>query len=326
MKKYSNEIKIGIIVTIALLLLIWGINYLKGVSLLKNERTFYAVYSNVGGLNKANPINVNGLGVGQVQNVEFMKNSNGKLLVTFLISNDIAIPRNSIAKIVSADLMGSKSIELKLGDAAALAVDGDTLISDTQLSLSEEVNKQVAPIKVKAEALMSSLDSVMNVIHAIFNEKARADLSSSIEKISLALSSLEHASLGIDTIVSSEKGRLENIFSNIESISKNIKNNNDRISQALGNIADITDTLAKARLSETIKHINDAVTQVSTIVETINQGKGSLGLLVNNDSLYNNLNASSKDLDFLIKDMKENPNRYVHFSVFGNKNKSTKKQ
>jgi phospholipid/cholesterol/gamma-HCH transport system substrate-binding protein len=299
---------------------------LKGVSLLKNERTFYAVYSNVGGLNKANPINVNGLGVGQVQNVEFMKNSNGKLLVTFLISNDIAIPRNSIAKIVSADLMGSKSIELKLGDAAALAVDGDTLISDTQLSLSEEVNKQVAPIKVKAEALMSSLDSVMNVIHAIFNEKARADLSSSIEKISLALSSLEHASLGIDTIVSSEKGRLENIFSNIESISKNIKNNNDRISQALGNIADITDTLAKARLSETIKHINDAVTQVSTIVETINQGKGSLGLLVNNDSLYNNLNASSKDLDFLIKDMKENPNRYVHFSVFGNKNKSTKKQ
>jgi len=326
LKKYSNEIKIGIIVTIALLLLIWGINYLKGVSLLKNERTFYAVYSNVGGLNKANPINVNGLGVGQVQNVEFMKNSNGKLLVTFLISNDIAIPRNSIAKIVSADLMGSKSIELKLGDAAALAVDGDTLISDTQLSLSEEVNKQVAPIKVKAEALMSSLDSVMNVIHAIFNEKARADLSSSIEKISLALSSLEHASLGIDTIVSSEKGRLENIFSNIESISKNIKNNNDRISQALGNIADITDTLAKARLSETIKHINDAVTQVSTIVETINQGKGSLGLLVNNDSLYNNLNASSKDLDFLIKDMKENPNRYVHFSVFGNKNKSTKKQ
>ncbi len=326
MKKYSNEIKIGIIVTIALLLLIWGINYLKGVSLLKNERTFYAVYSNVGGLNKANPINVNGLGVGQVQNVEFMKNSNGKLLVTFLISNDIAIPRNSIAKIVSADLMGSKSIELKLGDATALAVDGDTLISDTQLSLSEEVNKQVAPIKVKAEALMSSLDSVMNVIHAIFNEKARADLSSSIEKISLALSSLEHASLGIDTIVSSEKGRLENIFSNIESISKNIKNNNDRISQALGNIADITDTLAKARLSETIKHINDAVTQVSTIVETINQGKGSLGLLVNNDSLYNNLNASSKDLDFLIKDMKENPNRYVHFSVFGNKNKSTKKQ
>ena len=326
MKKYSNEIKIGIIVTIALLLLIWGINYLKGVSLLKNERTFYAVYSNVGGLNKANPINVNGLGVGQVQNVEFMKNSNGKLLVTFLISNDIAIPRNSIAKIVSADLMGSKSIELKLGDATALAVDGDTLISDTQLSLSEEVNKQVAPIKVKAEALMSSLDSVMNVIHAIFNEKARADLSSSIEKISLALSSLEHASLGIDTIVSSEKGRLENIFSNIESISKNIKNNNDRISQALGNIADITDTLAKARLSETIKHINDAVTQVSTIVETINQGKGSLGLLVNNDSLYNNLNASSQDLDFLIKDMKENPNRYVHFSVFGNKNKSTKKQ
>ena len=326
MKKYSNEIKIGIIVTFALLLLVWGINYLKGFSLLKNERTFYAVYSNVGGLNKANPISINGLGVGQVQNVEFMHDGTGRLLVTLLISNDIEIPSNSIAKIVSADLMGSKSIELKLGDTKNLAQDGDTLVSDTQLSITEEVNKQVAPIKAKAEALMGSIDSVMVVIHNIFNEKTRENLSNSIEKITLALASLEHASLGIDTIVTSEKGRLQSIFSNIESIAKNIKNNNERISKAIGNIADITDTLAKARLSETILKTNQAITQVSGIVENINQGKGSLGLLVNNDSLYNNLNESSKDLDLLIKDMKENPSRYVHFSVFGKKDKPNKKR
>lgn len=323
-KKFSNEIKIGIIVTSGLLMLIWGINYMKGIRFFSNQKKFYAVYNKIDGLVEANPVQINGMQVGQVREIKFLPDNSGKIIVTFYISGNLNVPKNSTAKIVSSDIMGSKAVELQLGEAKEYAEDGDTLFADLQLSITQEVNRQVAPIKAKAESLLASLDSVLSVIQGVFNPETRANLTKSFSNIEKALSALEHASFGMDTIVTAEKVRFREIMQNLESITRNIKNNNERISTAMKNMADISDTLAKAQLGETIRKTNAVMSQISGIVDKINHGEGSLGLLVTNDSLYDNLTAATKSLDELVKDLNQNPKRYVHFSVFGKKDKKKK--
>lgn len=320
-KKYSDEIKAGIIVISGLLILVWGINFLKGIGLFSNQREFYAIYQNVDGLLEANPVQLNGMQIGNVRSVDFMPGNSGRILVGFLISKDVFIPENTVARIISSNLMNAKAIELVLGNSQSPAESGDTLVGDLQLTLGQEVNRQVAPIKEKAESMLSSLDSVLMVFQNIFNAQTRNNLSQSFVRIQNALSALEHASFGVDTLVTVERKRLKEILSNVESITRNLKNNNETLTAALTNIQTISDSLAKSDLKQTIEKAGKVFGDLGFVVEKINRGEGSLGLLVNNDSLYNNLNAASRDLDSLLIDLKANPNRYVQVSVFGKKNK-----
>lgn len=300
---------------------------MKGVSLFVPKKTFFATYSNVDGLLEANPVQINGMKVGSVRTVEFIPDNSGRILVSFHITKDISIPKNSTAKIVSSNLMNAKAVDLVFGDSKEMAKSGDTLNSELQLSIGQEVNKQIAPIKAKAESMLSSIDSVLMVIQGIFNTETRESLSGSMQKIQDALEALSHASLGIDTLVTTQRVKLRSIFDNLESISSNVKNNNEKISNAITNFSNISDTLAKAQLAETILKTKEAVTQISEIMAKVNRGEGSLGLLIKDDSLYTNLNATSRDLDMLVKDINENPKRYVHFSIIGggSKKKQTKK-
>lgn len=317
--KISKEVRVGFIVVSGLFLLIYGLNFLKGKNLFSGRTHYHVMYDNVGGLTESNPVFYQGLVVGKVNTIEIVK-SNGKLLVEFaLTERDLQIPKNTVASIFSDGLLGTKAINLVFGDSKELAESGDTLLPDLQSSITEEVTKQVLPIKEKAEKLIVTVDSLIQSISLLFSNQSKNNLQHTIEN-------MDKISSDFSGIVDDQKVRLRNISSNIESISKNLKDNNESLTGVIKNMKSITDSIAAANLVQTIKQTNEAVKQTSEVLAKINSGKGSLGMLLNNDSLYNNLEASSKNLDRLLEDMRLHPSRYVHFSVFGKKEKPEKKK
>lgn len=321
--KIKREVKVGILVIASSAFLYWGFNFLKGRNYLSSNRIFYAKYDQVNGLVKANWVMVNGVKVGEVSDIEFI-DSKGNVLVEMSIDNSIDIPRNTLARIYNSDVLGSKAIEFILGDTNVMAKSGDTLISGIQPSITEEVSFQMLPIKKKAESVMASLDSVLAVIQYVFNEDTRDNLAHSFESIKFAIQNLEHTTYNIDTLVSTQRSRLSQIFANIESITSNIKNNNSKLTNIINNFSAISDSLSRAKIVSTINNANAAIANFSEITTKINNGEGSLGLLINNDSLYNELEKSSKDLDLLLEDLRLNPQRYLHVSVFGKSPKKNK--
>lgn len=323
--KIKREVKIAAIFIVTLSLFYWGFNFLKGKNLLRKERTFYAIYSQVNGLSDANPVLVNGFKVGQVKNISFLPDGSGRIIVEFIVTNnDVHIPGNSIANLFSSDILGSRAIEIKLGNSSVAAKDGDTLNTLVQTSLGEEVSLQMQPIKQKFENVMLSIDSVLVIIRAVFNEETRQNLTLSFESIKFTLANLEHTTFNIDTLVTTQKSKLSSIIGNVESITANIRKNNDKISNIINNFSNISDTIAKANIAQTLENTNKTLQDFSGIVGKINRGEGSLGMLVNNDSLYNNLQGTSEQLNQLVEDIKLNPQRYLNFSVFGGGGKKNK--
>lgn len=324
--KYKKEIILGLLITVGIALLIWGINFLKGKDIFSNKREIFAVYKQVNGLSSANPILINGLKVGQVREVFFHPNGSGNVVVRMNLTNDFSIPKNSVARIISSDLLGSKAVDIQLGDSKKNIENGDTLLASIQSSLQEEVNIQLLPLKRKAEDMMLSLDSVLAVVQYIFNENTRENLAKSFESLKITISNLEHTTFNLDTLVGKERGRLGTILSNVESITTNFKGNNQKINNLIANFSEISDTLAKANVAKTIRKADNTLKEMQDVMGKINRGEGSMGMLVNNDSLYKKLDNTVAELNLLFKDIKENPNRYVQVSVFGKKNKKDKKK
>lgn len=323
--KISREVKIASVFVVALALFVWGFNFLAGKNIFSNQKVIYAVYDQVNGLTEANPVVINGFKIGQVKSISFHPNGSGKMLVSILITNnDVNIPKNSVARLFSSDIMGSRAIEIKMGKGTDYIKDGDTLKTELGATLGEEVSGQMLPIKKKFESVMLSLDSVLIIIQSVFNESTRQNLMLSFESIKMTLRNLEHTTYNIDTLVTTQKHKLGLIIGNVESISANIRDNNDKITNIIDNFSTISDTLAKAKISTTINNANKALKDFNDILGKVNRGEGSLGMLINNDSLYNNLESSSKELNQLVTDIKLNPQRYLHFSIFGKSQRKNK--
>lgn len=314
--KLSKEFKIGVIVVISLALLYWGFNFLKGEDVFSNERIFIAVYKDVSGLNKANAVIINGLYVGHVRDMYFSPKGNAQVVIEMLINDPIPIPKNSVAKIISSDLLGSKTVEIQLGTSADFAVPGDTLLSEIESSIKEEVNRQLQPIKNKAEGLLMSLDTILTMINGLFNKSNTDNISRSVAHMANSFENIENTTNNLDEIVYEQKARINTILKNIESISQNLKDNGENLDNILSNFSAISDTLAKAQLTQTMQSLKSTLNQLSDITEKINSGQGSMGMLVNDDSLYIDLQKSSKDLNLLLEDIRLNPKKYLKFSVF----------
>ncbi|MBR9833076.1 MlaD family protein [Acidiluteibacter ferrifornacis] len=320
--KVKKEVKVGFIVLLSIGLLFWGANFLKGKDVFSKEIKLYGVYPRVDGLGVSNPVIINGFKIGRVTKIYFDPKMNGDLIVQFSIDNtDFEVPSDTRAKIVSADILGSKSIELVLGTSLTYVQNGDTLNSDIEASLSEEVNQQILPLKRKAEDLIQTVDSAIMVVSAIFNKDARNDLNQSFGSIKRSLLTFEMTAKRIDDMIREEKEHFSAIFANVESISTNLKNNNENLSEAISNINQISDSLAQSNLKQTINNAALAMESASIVLKQIENGEGTVGQLLNNDTLYTNLEAAAKDLDKLFLDLRLNPERYVHFSIFGRKNK-----
>ncbi len=315
-KKRYKPIIIGASFILAIVIFIWGFNFLKGTGLFNKEIIYYASYARVNGLIKANPVVVNGLRVGQVKNVYFNPDMSGNIMVSMMLSTDLPIPSNTTARIFSSDLMGSKAIELVLGDSKVPIKKGDTLRSSVEGGLMAEVNAQMAPIKNKAEDLMTSIDTLVTAFQLIFNESARKNLSESFLNIEKTLANLQSATSNIDTLVVEESSRISAILINFDSLTFTLNENRDDFTRIIKNFRSISDSLADVEIPATFDRINSALADVETILEKVNSGHGTIGMLMNDDSLYLELNRSATALDSLINDVKNNPKRYVRFSLF----------
>ncbi|MEI6900448.1 MAG: MlaD family protein [Bacteroidota bacterium] len=314
--RLSREVKVGFLSLVAIAVLIWGLMYLKGLDIWKPKRVFYAYYDRVNGLVAANSVSIKGLKVGQVKRLSFSDKYPGKIMVELLVENNIPIPKNSIATISGGELLGSKEVDIKLGNSKEYLQAGDTLHAVTDATLGEEVNQQLLPLKRKAENLISSIDTIAVIVQEVLNKNTRANLTQAIEHVKEALENMAHMTYNVDTLIGTQRTHLSAIIGNIESISKNLRNNNDKIGNILTNFSNVSDSLAKARIPETFKRLNSTLADLNIAIGKINTGQGSIGLLLNDPKLYNELTKSAHDLDLLIEDIKANPSKYIKVSVF----------
>lgn len=308
---------------------VWGYNWLKGNNIFVKSRHYYAVYTNVGGLSASSPVIVNGFQVGSVSNIELMKDHPGLVLVTFKITDsDFKFPRDSEAKLSSPSLLGGKIIEIMVGDSSVYAKPGDTLFTQYEMDLQGQVNEMIAPLKVKVGSILSAIDSILVPIQTILNDETARKLAEGLGRIPAIIANLERITYKVDTLISSEKNKLSRIFSNVESISENLKNNNDKISSILDNVDEITDSLAKSNFKKAIANATDILEKVDNIVTKIDNGEGTLGALINDDKLYLQIDSAARNLNFLVDDIGQNPERYLHFSLIhiNKKGGSTKKK
>lgn len=316
--KIANETKVGILAAFSIAMLIIGYNFLKGNAIFSSETVLYARYSHVDGLGVSKPVLINGYQIGRVDKLTLQ--SDGTIIATLKIKGKYEIPKNSVAKLESIDLLGGKAIVMALGTGNVFAKDGDTLNANVAKGLLETVQ----PVQKKAELIIAKMDSILTSVNSILNPNFQKNVDKSFNSIASTLASLEATSKKVDNLVGSEGTRISSILANVEAISANLKNNNDKINGILNNISSITDQVAAANFKQTIDNANKSMADLQAIVGKINEGKGTLGLLINDTKMYDNLNSASQNLDKLIIDLKENPKRYVHFSVFGGGSKKDK--
>lgn len=320
MTHLSKEFRIGVLVTAGLILLVLGVNYLKGSNPFQPSNGYFAKYDAIDGLAVSNPVLVNGFKVGQVTKVEFSEAGDGTLLVAFDIEeSNLKLPDDTRARIFSSDLFGTKAIDLIAGESSNLAVPGDTLLSDLEVGIAEAVRIELMPLKNKTDQLIDGVDDILENLKAVFEADATLGLPTAFESIQRTVESLEQTSLQLDAMVAENRSTLSNIMKNVDGITANFKNHNDELANVMENFSDISDSLAAVNFAATIGRADRSLAHVEEITRKIAAGQGSLGKLVNSDSLHDDLMATNQELQYLINDLYLNPWRYVRVSVFGKK-------
>jgi phospholipid/cholesterol/gamma-HCH transport system substrate-binding protein len=309
--KISNETKIGAFTVISVAILILGYSFLKGNDVFTTENRFYSTYSTVDGLSVSKPVLVNGFPIGRVSHMTLQ--SDGRTLVEFKIEPKYDIPKNTLAKLEGTDLLGSKAIIFELGDSKVMAEDKDTLRSYVKGGIAESLQ----PVQKKAEMIVAKLDSILSSVNNIMNPRFQKNIDRSFTSIANTLQSLEGTSKKVDNLVGVQSVHINNILANVESISANLKNNSVYLTHTMANFNKVSDDIAASNIKQTLENANKAVADLQATITKVNNGQGSLGLLLNDDKMYNNLKDASANLNQLIIDLKANPKRYVHFSVFG---------
>lgn len=313
--KITNETKVGVLAAVAIVILIVGYSFLKGNDVFSTENEFYAKYDRVDGLAISKPVFVNGYQIGRVSALTLQPN--GQILAQFKIDPEYAIPKTTIARLESTDLLGSKAIVFELGSGGEFAEDGDTLNANIQKDLLE----QVEPVQKKAEQIIARMDSILTSVNSTLNPEFQRNFERSFASIAKTLETLEGTTKTVDGIVTTQGAKVALLMGNLESISGNLKNNNAKITSIISNFEKVSDDVAKANFAQTITEANKAVADLQTIVNKVNSGTGTLSQLINDERMYNNLNNAAGNLDKLMIDFKANPKRYVSFSVFGGKKK-----
>tara|TARA_B100000989_G_scaffold69946_1_gene48928 strand:+ start:4985 stop:5911 length:927 start_codon:yes stop_codon:yes gene_type:complete len=307
----NKEIRTGIIAIFTIVVLIYGITYLKGLNILDKNRIFHAKYENIDGLLKGSVISLNGFNVGIVSNISLQ--SDNSLLVSVKINEAFDVPSNSVLKISNQDLMGTKGISIILGDSDLIAKNNDTLSADIENSLQDEVNKQILPLKNKAEGLISSVDSLMLIFTSVLNTNARKNLASSFKNLDETFILISESMKELNKMVVINEKNISNSIKNFESITGNISDNNESIENILKKMSSISDSVSSKDIGNIIKNLNNITNNIST-------GQGNLGLLNSDDKLYRNIEKTTNDISILVEEIKKDPKKYFNFSVLGNRN------
>ncbi|TRX70269.1 MlaD family protein [Carboxylicivirga sp. M1479] len=309
----KKEIKVGITVFVAFLILIWGFNFLKGRNILEVGTSYYGVYDRIDGLTKASPVFFRGFKIGSVRDIEFHPSEPNRFLVTFALFDEINIPANSKAQIYSLDLMGSKGVQFIKGNSDVLLAVGDTMNTSVMGDLADKMSMEVLPLKDKTERLIVKLDTVLTNIGVLFSEE-KGRFKSSMRNLDRSLHHFESISRNLANKLEKD-GEVSMMLQRTDSILAMMTAQKPHIDTTFSNLASFSQQLEDSQIDETVQQLKLALGSANALMDSINAGKGSMGQFMTNEELYHSLNDVSDNLNRLLIDFRHNPKRYVSFSA-----------
>jgi len=351
--KISNELKVGILTLVALAIFILGYRYLQGKNLFNTQSIYYVLYDDVHGLVASSPVHYKGLAVGLVESLELIPGNSNKILATILVDNAVPISKQSIAQIYSTGLISDKAINLlQTTDGFLrnriptnqLAMSGDTLYGDNQKDITETVADEVRPVREKADNMLGSIDSILNVIKGVFDTRTQDNITQSIGSIENILGAFDETTLKLNRLIDDEQQNIKNILANVDTITGNLgetnakinvllENNANKITSIMSNVDSvvnnvgiITEKFATMELTETVEKVKLTIDELEQILAQISSGKGTIGALINDEELHRKIENTTVSLDNLLIDLKDNPKKYVQFSLIERKTKEEKAQ
>lgn len=313
----SNEVKVGATALLTILVFVWLFNFLKGKDFLKSTAVYYTIYDKVGGLAESSPVEINGYKVGVVRSLDFIDATSGKLLVVFSVKKNFKLPKNTIAEIVPVSLLGGMKVQFVYGKGPGTYKEGDTIPGRLAESLIDKIDTEILPVKEKLSNLITVLDSVIASVDEIMDPEFKREFKETVAH-------LNNTTASLDKVLGSKEKELAAIVDNINKFTSMLADNSGKMNKTFTNLETISDSLKASDISAAVSNLKASLEKASKLMENLNQGKGSAGQFLTNDTLYSNLSGSLESLNLLLKDMKANPKRYVHFSIFGKKNAPSK--
>lgn len=305
--KITREVKTAILVIASILLFIWGYSFLKGKDLFSTYKTFYVEYDNVEGLPASAPVTINGFIVGKVNSIT-LQNSNGKLIVELQIKGDFPISKSSVVDIYEPGLIGGKQIQIIPNyQDKNIAQSGDKLQGSVKKGLTDLVGEKLAPLQEKIEKMIVNADLLLNNMNDVLDAKTKENLKSSIVNLNETLEQLKGVSKSANGLLASNKSKINGSLTDMNKITSNFSK--------------ISDSLSNVNFNKTVKNLDATLTNVNAIMNDVQSGKGTIGKMMKDETLYNNMGKTSKELELLLQDLRLNPTRYVNVSLFGKKNK-----
>lgn len=312
--KISNETKVGVLTITALTILILGFNFLKGKDLFKKSKRIYAVFSDMGSLEKSNEVKINGLPIGAVYDKKELDKDVTGIVVTINLTRDINIPVNSIAYIASG-LVGASYIVIEKGNSTQYMKPGDTLKTRIDNGILGDVKAQLNPTVAKVKDVLDSLKQTLSGVNTLFNTENKAN-------IMQTLANLNRASSSLNGLLDNQTGPLAKTLNNASELTTELKKNTENINSTISNAKIASEKLAALELKPTVDSLNAMISQLKATAARISSKDGTLGALLYDKTLYNKLNDAILSAEILMDDLRTNPKRYVNLSIFGRKDKN----
>lgn len=319
--KIKKEVKIGAFVLITFILLIWGLNFLKGRDIFFRGNIYYGVFSKVDGLTDASPIYYHGFKIGTVRDINIDQREGDRFIVTFALNKELNLPSNSVAQIYSLDLLGSKGVQFIKGSSSSFLQPYDTLSTSIMADLADQLSTNVLPLKDKTEKLISRFDTVLAQVGVLFREDNVENLNNAIAAFSQSMRNMEALTANLSNYTG-ENGAFKQTTQRIDSILEMLARQGQNLDSTMSSMAIITSEMKNAGVGEALASLKTTIQQADTMMRSINDADGSLGMLINDKAMYNSLSEASANLNRLLVDIRYNPKRYVSFSAFdfGKKN------
>lgn len=300
MKAFSKEIKIALAAVVAIVLLFFGLNFLKGISVFSSTNHYYIKFKDISGLSASNPIFADGYQVGVVRDIQYDYETNGDVVVHFTVDDALRIPRGSSAEIVS-DLMGNVKMNLLLANNPRERVmPGDTIVGDINAGTMGKLSAMMPAV----EKMLPKLDSILTSLNTLLADPA---LQHSLHHVETTSANLATSTAQLNQLMSGLNAQVPTMMAKTNSV--------------LDNTQTLTANLAAVDVAATMEQVNQTIANVQQLTNRMNSNQGTLGLLMNDTKLYTNLNATVMSADSLLNNLREHPKRYVHFSIFGKKDK-----
>lgn len=310
MKKISNELIIGLIAIITILIFIWLFSFLKGNNVFNSNDRYYAVFDEIGGLEESGPVEINGYKAGIVRDIKYINDGTGRLIVTIGINKGYKLPVGTVAEITPETVLAGMKVRLIMGESSVFHHNGDTIKSRLDRGIINTLSDDLSPVILKADRIISDIDTLLNGLKPIITDEFRNDIKESSNNI-------KSITFQMDTLFKNSGENISSLIANLDNFTDMLRKNSEVLDTTISQFSSIAGDLSDSDIKASVNNFNAAVKETTILLEKLNTGKGSAGLLLNDDSLYTKLTISLEQLSLLLEDLKTNPERYINFSVFG---------